>query len=40
MVAKPLTQLLKKDNFKWNDEAEATFKKLKDLMVEVPVLRR
>lgn len=38
IVAKPLTQLLKKDDFKWNDEAGTFFDKLKKLMVEAPVL--
>lgn len=33
-----LTQQLKKDAFKWNDEAKATFQKLKMAMTTVPVL--
>lgn len=38
VITKPLTQLLKKDNFHWNTEAEEAFEKFKKLMVEAPVL--
>jgi hypothetical protein len=31
-IVAPLTTLLKKDAFKWNDEAEACFRRLKLLM--------
>ena len=34
----PLTSLLKKDAFKWNDEAEACFRRLKLLMTYASVL--
>lgn len=37
-IVAPLTMLLKKDAFKWNEEAEACFKKLKLLMTTTPVL--
>ena len=32
IVSKPLTELLKKDNFHWNPKAEATFLTLKRAM--------
>lgn len=38
VIGKPLTMLLKKDQFKWGDEPEKTFQKLKQDMVTAPVL--
>lgn len=37
-VAKPLTQLLHKDSFTWNEEATTAFEKLKRFMTTPPVL--
>ncbi|KAA0041085.1 uncharacterized protein E6C27_scaffold477G00590 [Cucumis melo var. makuwa] len=37
-IAAPLTQLLKKGGFKWNEEAEEAFGKLKQAMMSLPVL--
>ncbi|KAA0048440.1 Retrovirus-related Pol polyprotein from transposon 17.6 [Cucumis melo var. makuwa] len=37
-IVAPLTQLLKKGGFKWNDEAEEAFGKLKKAMLSLPVL--
>ncbi|KAL0545045.1 hypothetical protein IC582_020183 [Cucumis melo] len=37
-IAAPLTQLLKKGGFKWNEEVEEVFLKLKTAMLTVPVL--
>ena len=37
-IATPLTQLLKKDNFHWNHEAQISFEHLKWKMAELPIL--
>ncbi|GJU65015.1 transposon ty3-G gag-pol polyprotein [Tanacetum coccineum] len=37
-LSRPLTQLLKKNAFKWNSEAQLSFEALKKAMVEVPNL--
>lgn len=37
-VAKPLNDMLKKDNYCWTQEAKLAFQKLKDLLVSTPVL--
>ncbi|TYK30692.1 RNA-directed DNA polymerase (Reverse transcriptase) [Cucumis melo var. makuwa] len=37
-IAAPLTHLLKKGGFKWNDEAKEAFEKLKKAMMSLPVL--
>jgi len=34
----PLTQLLQKDSFQWDAEADSTFHQLKTVIVSVPVL--
>lgn len=38
-IAAPLTELLKRDNFKWTDEAMRAFERLKRAMTETLVLR-
>jgi hypothetical protein len=38
IIAKPLTQLLTKKGFQWNDQAQAAFDELKRAMVNTPVL--
>lgn len=38
IIAKPLTQLLTKKGFQWNDQAQQAFEKLKQAMMNTPVL--
>ena len=38
IIAKPLTQLLTKKGFSWNEQAQAAFLQLKQAMVNTPVL--
>ena len=37
-IARPLTNMLKKNNFHWSDEAKAAFQSLKDSLIQSPVL--
>lgn len=38
LIARPLTVMLKKDNFEWTDEARTTFDDLTRAMTNTPVL--
>ncbi|XP_026457490.1 uncharacterized protein LOC113358147 [Papaver somniferum] len=38
LISKPLTDLLKKNCFQWNDSAQLAFQKLKDAVTSTPVL--
>jgi hypothetical protein len=38
IICKPLTQLLKKDAYRWNEEATSAFNQLKHAMTQPPVL--
>lgn len=38
VISEPLMALLKKDGFKWNEEVEKAFNKMKETMSESPVL--
>ena len=38
ILSKPLTELLKKDNFTWNPAVESTFLTLKEALIRAPVL--
>ena len=37
-LTSPLTYLTKKDAFKWNEEAEKAFQKMKEVMSSCPIL--
>ncbi|GKE00805.1 transposon ty3-G gag-pol polyprotein [Tanacetum coccineum] len=39
IISQPLTQLLKKNGFCWNEQAQEAFVKLKQAMIEAPVLK-
>lgn len=38
MISQPLTDLLKKNGFMWNDRAQKSFELLKQAMIQAPVL--
>nr|KYP35812.1 Retrovirus-related Pol polyprotein from transposon 17.6 [Cajanus cajan] len=38
VIAKPLTDMLKKDNFRWTQDAKLAFQKLKELLSNTPIL--
>ena len=37
-MTSPLTDFTKKDDFKWNQEAEKAFQKMKEVMISCPIL--
>nr|KYP76053.1 Retrovirus-related Pol polyprotein from transposon 17.6 [Cajanus cajan] len=38
VIAKPLTNMLKKDNFRWTQDAKLAFQRLKELLSNTPIL--